>query len=329
MKTVNKSIGLWLLVMTTSLVLAYWASIPAGSDAGQRSTQSFVIEAMERLELSFGGAMVEAVKESVKSPRWWITMHAIEPTDGGGQAQDSKRSRFLASDKFTEYLRMIATFPVMREIGVVAEDKLNSFGLDAPGGSLIVKNDLGSMVEFSIGKQPYGARSYYVMRRSDKKVFLVSSDIIDDFLKPEARFFERRVSEEMLDASQSITISMPGKTRTFIRLSQSDSRSAQWAEKGSQTPVPAIGTWVEKFSEIKAASYADEAVRQSLSGRTPDLTVQFIDKKGNTHSVTMFTVAAADKQEYFLVSDFLGWPVKVASARSENLLKDAQFFFQN
>lgn len=329
MKTLVNSISMWLLIMFASLGLAYWASIPKGADAGQRATQNLVVDSMERVELSFGGRTVEASRENKTSSRWWIVNNNVESADGGAKEQPEKKSRFLASDKFADYLRLISTFPVMREIGSIGVDKLNSFGLDAPSGSIVVKSASGVLVEFSIGKQPYGARSYYVMRASDKKVFLIASDLIDDFLKPEARFFERRVSVDALDLAQSIAVTMGEKTKTFVRLNPSDSRASQWAEKGSQTPVPAIGTWLEKFSEIRAASYVDDELQTSLKGRPPSLSVQSIDKKGNAHAVALFMVLASDKSEYYVVSDFLGWPVKVASARSENILKDAQLFFQN
>jgi hypothetical protein len=329
MKTLVNSISIWLLIMFASLSLAYWASTPKGADAGQRATQNLAVDSVERIELSLGGRTVEASRENKTSSRWWIINNTVEAADGGAKEQLEKKSRFLASDKFIDYLRLISTFPVIREIGSVGVDKLNSFGLDAPSGSIVVKSASGVMVEFSLGKQPYGARSYYVMRASDKKVFLVAADVIDDFLNPEARFFERRVSVESLELAQSIAITMDGKTKTFVRLNPSDSRTSQWAEKGSQTPVPAIGTWLEKFSEIRAASYVDEEVRTSLSERPPSLSVQSIDKKGNSHAVALFMVLASGKSEYYVMSDFLGWPAKVASARSENILKDAQLFFQN
>jgi len=329
MKTLVNSIGLWLMIMFGSLSLAYWASIPKRADAGQRATQNLVVDSMERVELSFGGRTVEASRESKTPSRWWIINNTVEVADGGAKEQPEKKSRFLASEKFMDYLRLISTFPAIREIGPVGVDKLNSFGLDSPSGSIVVKSASGVMVDFSLGKQPYGARSYYVMRASDKKVFLVAADVIDDFLKPEARFFERRVSVDALESTQSIAITMDGKTKTFVRLNPSDSRTSQWTEKGSQTPVPAIGTWLEKFSEIRAASYVDDEVRTSLRGRPPSLLIQSIDKKGNSHSVALFMVLASDKSEYYVMSDFLGWPVKVASARSENILKDAQLFFQN
>jgi hypothetical protein len=329
MKTLVNSISLWLLIMCASLSLAYWASIPKGADAGQRATQNLVVDSMERVELSLGGRTVEASRENKTSFRWWIVNNTVDAPEGVVQDPSGDKSRFLASDKFMDYLRLMSTFPVLREIGAIASDKLNSFGLDAPSGSIVVKSASGVMVEFSLGKQPYGARSYYVMRASDKKVFLVAADVIDDFLKPEARFFERRVSLDALELAQSIAITMDGKTKTFIRLNPSDGRTSQWAEKGSQTPVPAIGTWLDKFSEIRAASYVDDEVRTSLSSRPPNLSVQSIDKKGNSHSVALFMISASDKAEYFVMSDFLGWPAKVASARSENVLKDAQLFFQN
>jgi hypothetical protein len=329
MKTLGNSVSVLLLVMVASLCLAYWASIPKGVDAGQRTTQNLALDSIEHLELSLGGRVVEASRENKASSRWWIKSDTVETVGGDAPEQDEKSSKFLASDKFMDYLRLIATFPVIRDIGTVGIDTLTSFGLEAPIGSMVIKSAVGVIAEFSIGKQPYGARSYYVLRALDKKVFLVGADIIEDFLKPEGRFFERRVSEDSFDLAQSIAISVGGKTKTFVRLTQSDSRSAQWVETGNQHPVPAITTWLEKFSEIRAASYADESIKQSLSGRSPELSVQSIDKKGRAHSVALFVVTRHDKSEYFVVSDFLGWPVKVASARSENLLKDAQIFFQN
>ncbi len=329
MKTLANSILMWFLVMVLSLSLAYWASTPKGVDAGQRTTQNLAIDAIDRLELSLGGRRVEASRESKTSSRWWIVNNTVESADVEMQQQPEKKSRFLASEKFIEYLQLISTFPVIRELGRIDGDKLNPFGLDAPVGSIVVKSASGVMAEFAVGKQPYGARSYYVMRASDKNVFLVGADLVDDFLKPEARFFERRVSIDPLESSQSITMTLAERTKTFVRLNQSDSRSAQWAESGSQTPVPAIATWLEKFSEIRAASYADEVVKQALSDRPPNLTLQSIDRNGKIHSVALFMDPASGKSEYFIMSDFLGWPVKVASARSENLLKDAQLFFQN
>lgn len=329
MKTVGNSIGVWLLAMVASLIGAYWASIPKGVETGQLATQNLEIDAITRLELSLGTKTVEASRENKTSSRWWIANNTAEPGEGGLQKPEGTGPRFLASEKFLDYLRVVATFPVIREIGNVASDKLTSFGLDTPTGSMVIKGSSGLMAEFFIGKQPYGARSYYVMRAYDKKVFLIGSDIIEDFLKPESRFFERRISVDTFESAQSVAMTLAGKTKTFVRLNQADSRTTQWVEKGSQTPVPAMGTWLDKFSEIRAAAYADDTIRKSLSARSPNLTVRSIDKKGNANSVALFIISASDKTECFVVSDFLGWPVKVASARAENLLKDSEVFFQN
>lgn len=95
----------------------------------------------------------------------------------------------MASEKFTGYLEVLGKLPAQRDLGVITDGSLGDFGLPNAENWLRIKNAKREMVaEFNVGKQPYGARSFYVMRAADRKVFLIGSDIIDELLKPEARF---------------------------------------------------------------------------------------------------------------------------------------------
>jgi hypothetical protein len=283
------------------------------------------------VELSFNGVKTLAEREETKDDRWWISTNASAPSESAAPDAPLPQSRFLASEKFTGYLEVLGKLPAQRDLGVITDASLGDFGLLNPENWLRIKNAKGDIIAgFTIGKQPYGARSFYVMRAADRKVFLIGSDIIDDLLKPEARFFERNVSKMPMQNSRKARILMAGKVKSFVRITQDDRGVSQWADEAAPGQViPAVGAWLETFFEIRSAAYADDSLRAKLYGLSPTFEVALLDEKGRSEKIEIRSIALNGRTEFYVASDFLAWPVKVATARVENLIRDLPSLLQN
>lgn len=321
----------WFIVMFGALGLAFWASLPKSNLQGKTPTQNLSIGSINRVELIIDQSAVVARRSIDGAARWWIEVNPKPAVNQGQEQAFESTSKFIASERFSDYLIQLGKFPAQRELGDVPADRLTDFGLMEKKGSLKIFNSKEEiMAEFAIGKQPYGARSYYVSRNLDGKVLLVGADLIDDLAKPEAKFFERNITKIEFSELREVKFSINGKERRFVRMPQGQDSGIQWADEAAPTQaIPALSLWLEKMGEVRAAAYADDQLSARLSGLEPSLEVIVIDSKSRTEKIEIRTVSNKEQTEYYLITSYLGWPVKVASARAENLLKDLPQILQN
>jgi hypothetical protein len=331
MKFNKVTLASWIIMMFATLLAAYWASLPKSDQQGTYSTQNISLDLMSFVVLSTGGITITAEKIENDRSRWWIKTEIESKDDEGQGVMQKGQLKFIASEKFEDYLMQLGRFPVLREIGQLSEVELKNFGFTDTQDYLRVKNAKGELIlSFRLGSQTYGARSRYVMRGSDKKVFMINSNLIDDLKKPEVRFFEREITRVSLVDVRKIQISANGLQKVFKRISQSDSNTLQWFDESTQSqPVAAVGVWLEKFFEFKAAEYADDLLREDLMELQPVLVLQVIDERQRSEKFEILTISRNGKKEFYLSSGYLSWPVKIATARSENLIKDLPPILQN
>jgi len=331
MKTDFSGVYTWLGVMFVSLGLAYWASVPQNNQTGKSPTQNIDPNSIGNVELSLNGITTVAEKDVKNDRRWWIKTD-VKPSGErtGGNVPESS-SKFLASEKFTDYLTLLGKLPAQREIGLIPEGSLADFGFLNTSNWLRIKNNKGELIGgFQIGKQPYGARSFYVMRNADRKIFLIGADLIDDLLKPEARFFERNISRISMQNAKKIRIVMARNVKEFLRMAQDNRGVSQWADESAQgQAIPAVGAWLEKFFEVRAAAYADDELMGKLSRLSPAVELLITDDKGRGEKFEIRSINLTGQTEFYVTSDFLSWQVKVATARAENLVRDLSPILQN
>lgn len=324
MKSVFSGLWAWVLFMVASLGLVYWASLPQDQKTAKRSTHEIDKKTIAIVHLSLNGNSTLAEKTQHGEPRWWIKTNTGSADERQGESSNSAPSKFLASERFNEYLDLVSKLPALRDIGEVDETKRGDFGFSNETNWLKLKNDKRELLaELIIGKQSYGARSYYLMRKSDRRVFLVSSDLIEDFSKPEARFFERKITSVSLQDTKRVKFSMSGKLKSYVRLADGGGGETQWADESKPgAPVPAVAIWLEKFLDLKAARYADDSLEERL--RTLPATMELVlgGDKGDFEKLQIKSMGSDDRVEFYLISGYLSWPVKVATARVENLMKD-------
>jgi hypothetical protein len=331
MKNDFSGVYTWLGVMFVSLGLAYWASVPQNNQTGKSPTQNIDPNSIGNVELSLGGVTTVADKDVKDDRRWWIKTD-VKPSPGlaSGNLPESS-SKFLASEKFADYLVLLGKLPAQREIGLIPEGSLSDFGFSNANNWLRIKSNKGELMgAFQIGKQPYGARSFYVMRNADRKIFLIGADLIDDLLKPEARFFERDISRISLQSAKKVRIVMSGNVKVFSKMANDNLGTSQWADESMQGQVlPAVGLWLEKFFEVRAAAYADDELMGKLSRLSPAVELSITDDKGRGEKFEIRSINLTGQTEFYVTSDFLSWQVKVATARAENLVRDLSPILRN
>ena len=316
--------------MSVCLGLAYWASLPkAEKSEGQVALVKFDVANVSAVELSDAQVEVRAWRRKENPDQWWISFEdkgqkgAAVAESGRDAEADSASEKFIASDHFLDYLRQIAEFSALRDLGSVGSERLGEFGLDKPSKNLVVR-DLANnvLLKLQIGKQLYASRSFYAEKDQDKKVLVVSSEVITDLEKPQGRFYQRMITRRNLEEVLSVSINSGGKSKKFVRDKSAAGALSEWViNVAGGEKAPGFTTWFEKFGGLKAALYASDQLQDRLAKMPPILVLE-VDDAGSKEVVEVRQMTSDDKEEYWLTSGFLGWHVKVATARAETLIKD-------
>jgi len=330
MRSRYRSLWVWFLVMSMCLGLAYWASLPkAEKSEGKIAVVKFDVSNVGAVELSDAQVEVRAWRRKENSDQWWISFEdksqkrtALDES-GRDVAADSLSEKFIASDHFSDYLKQIAEFSALRDLGSVGSERKGEFGLDKPSKSLVVR-DLANnvLLKLQIGKQLYASRSFYVENDQDKKVLVVSSEVVTDLEKPQSLFYQRMITHRNPEEVLSVSINSGGKSKKFLRDKSAAGVLSEWAiNVAGGEKAPGFTTWFEKFGGLKAALYASDQLQDRLV-KTPPILVLEVDDAGSKEVVEVRQITSEGKEEYWLTSGFLGWHVKVATARAETLIKD-------
>ena len=330
MRSRSRSLWLWFLAMFVCLGLAYGASLPkAEKSEGKVALVKFDVANISAVELSDAQVEVQAWRRKENPDQWWISFED-KSQKGGAVAEssrdaavDSASEKFIASDHFLDYLKQIAEFSALRDLGSVGSERLAEFGLDKPSKNLVVR-DLANnvLLKLQIGKQLYASRSFYAEKDQDKKVLVVSSEVMTDLEKPQGRFYQRMITRRNLEEVLSVSINSGGKSNKFVRDKSAGGALSEWfINMAGVEKAPGFTTWFEKFGGLKAALYASDQLQDRLSKMHPILVLE-VDDAGSKEVVEVRQMTSDGKEEYWLTSGFLGWHVKVATARAETLIKD-------
>lgn len=321
---------MWALALCGALGLSYWASLPQAETAGKFFSQQLDVAKIEQIELISSKATFTAFKNSDQLGRWWIEILRKSLKDKVGGEIEQGPVRFLASERFNEYLQELSKLPVIRDIGVVAEDRLNEFGLREPDGTLVIKNSGTELsVELLVGKQLFGSQSIYIMRKSDNRILLVDADLITDLTNPESRFFERRVVDSPIQEAEVIVVSSADKQVKMRRSKQDANGVVQWVSSlDLSKDIEGAGAWVEQLARLKAAKYADKATQDKLVGSPTVFEAVVTYAEGRSRKIEVRQVKNGSDSEFYVWSDFLQCHVKVATALTENLIKELPQIFR-
>ncbi len=322
----GNSMWRWWFVLSISLGGAYWASRPVGGDAEmQIAIVNIEVGNIEKVELTSDEASVVASRRAELAERWWIEVTRTKPTatPEASKALPSNM-RFLASKKFKDSLAVFSPFRAIRVIPNVKDEQLVEFGLKDSKKALLLKDSAGaSLLSLAIGKQMYGSRNTYVLNQADKTVLLVNGDVISDFEKAETSYFERSFMALDPEEIQSATLTAGGKSLKLSHVKRDSKGALIWTgAEGDGAAAVSATSWFERFDQLKAAAYATPEEQARLSATPAEAEVQLAGGASKREVIQFRKTNNNNQVEYWLTSEFLGWNVKIATARGDVLLKD-------
>jgi hypothetical protein len=315
----------WFVALVLALGLAYWASIPVND---QGSTKVAVVRLKEAsvasIELVADVGKVVATKASDASGRWWI---AVDRSGDSARAEgtgDILKEKFIASEKFKDFVGDFSPLEAIRVVGKVSDDKLADYGLKDSKKTLLVKDSVGTqLIGLTIGKTLYGGRNVYALNQNDGTVVLLSGDLVTDFERPELRFFERSLTSFSPEDVRAAEVAVGDKSKRFTHSTKDAKGASVWTLDGGDGSQSAqFASWMEKMMQLKASAYASEADESTLSALPVSFEVRLDGQSTAGQLIQIKKRQINGTYEYWAFTSHLKWHVKVASTRAETLDKD-------
>lgn len=351
------------ILLAGGLGLAYWASIPAEDDQGQKvDVISIDAKTITGLKLT-GPEVTVSADRRPDGDRFWITHFRTEkPKEekkpesphnmGGGDGEadieneetpdapdamaagavpSTKTERLLGNDKFDELIKSFSPLKAERIIGPIKEDQYDEFGLDGLKFKFVINQDGGKANYFYLGKKSYGSQNRFVMETDESgkagRVILISDQGLDNFEKANLRLHDRRIINVPLEEVTKAEVKYGTVQKKLAHTQKDKSGEPLWSddEEGGAAK-PSYAAWMDKFSKLRLAGYADEEQEKQLAGTEPFLELVF-EKNGNVVERVVFRKLVGEKDQYFVYSEFLKVNALIVNNRAEPLEKDLPAVF--
>lgn len=351
------------LLLTAGLGLAYWASIPADDDQEQKvDIISIDAKSISSLSLSSPEVNVNAERQA-GGDRFWITHvrtekpkddkkivdpHNPNPEEAIADAEESpgavapvdaeaapvtKSERLLANEKFDELIKSFSPLKAERIIGPIKEDQYAEFGLDGLKYKFVINQDGGKANYFFLGKKSYGSQNRFVMETDESgkpgRVILISDQGFDNFEKANLRMHDRRIVAVPMEEVTGAEVKYGTVSKKLAHTQKDKNGEPLWSddEEGG-VAKPSYEAWMDKFSKLRLAGYADEDQERQLAGTEPFLEL-VLEKNGAPVDRVVFRKLTGEKTQYFIYSEFLKVHASIVNNRAEPLEKDLSAVFSD
>ena len=347
-------IGLYGVLLASSLGAAYWASLPT-KEGDEQKVALVSIEPKQVTEISFVSKDTEvtATRRDGDSRFWvnWKKTETIDPpksaqatssaastATGTGtqtstetaQAPDKpavlpkvKTERFLGNEKVDEVLASFAPLQALRVIGKVDGARLKEYGLDDASTKLVVKSG-GQSISLVLGKKSYGSRNRFALE--GERVVLIDDQAVENIERANLRLYDRRLVAQEFDSVQKAEIAAAGKSKRMNHTQRDKNGELLWSddEEGA-TGKPAYGSFMDKISKLRLSAYADPEQQVKLDQVPPFLEIA-LENDGKIIDKIVLKKLPDDqeKSEYFVTSNFLKSYGKLPAARVEPIEKDIE-----
>lgn len=328
--------GTYTGLLCVGLGMAYWASLPAkDADADKVAVWDLAPNSISEITYKTADSNTVLLREGDSAKRFWVTFdRKANEKDPKSKAEND---RFLANEEVGDVLNAFHPFNAQRSLGKLKDDQIAEFGLKDAPETLTVKSGDKSL-ELRLGKKSYGSRNQFAMDPKDEKVYLVDGKVMQTLGAAKSRLYERRFTDVNWDEVTRVEITAGTKKKAMQHTKKEDNTGAKWSDEGKDAPEkPSYGSWVDKIAKLRTLNFATPDEAAALKDKSPFLAIS-LEKNGAVVDILEFrkvdlpqsslpvgadpTAKALDRTGYFLMSKFLGTPVRLASSRMEPIEKD-------
>ncbi|HEV8549715.1 MAG TPA: DUF4340 domain-containing protein [Polyangiaceae bacterium] len=232
----------------------------------------------------------------------------------------SKRvtTHFVGVKEAVEFAGKLAPLFAVRELGPIAGNRAEEFGLDKPEGTLKVKV-AGVEQVLVIGGTTPGGQERYAKREPGGVVYAVSGDVVQTLLGAESRLLERELHGFAENDVTRLRITRAGKSREAVTFTEKKGAWADAAQPGKLDET--LGNFVSKVGRLHPTEYV-EAPSPPL---TPESAVLRIEYFGGTKSLGFLELYKAPGEkgnDYFVRTEYSRWTTKVLASTGEQVEQD-------
>jgi hypothetical protein len=316
-----KDLVVYSLLIVASSVMAYRASLPAGSSDSQVvSWVEIVPEQVTSVELA-------GPKTSLIATRKNERQFFIEFQSTAEEGKEPEKDRFLANGEFSEFLQSLRPLEALRVIGDLKETQASEFGFDSSASLLTIR--LGEKAHiFKLGSKQFSSTNRFVYDEERKKVLLINGRHFEKLEKASSRLFERELIELKFDEIKKATVVAGERTRALDHTKKGDDGVPGWSnDDANSRPKTVYANWLSKIEKLRIMSFVPEDQFAQIDSLPAILTLKFDTSKVQDEVVFRKQSTPDAKLIYYAKSNYLGVYVKLASGRMEAIEKDISSIF--
>ena len=157
-----------------------------------------------------------------------------------------------------------AEFRVVRDLGDIARDRADEFGLDEPEATVFIEFSDG-VQELHLGKAPVGSEDRYAWDPPEGSLYVIPADVIRPLMLGSEALRERQVHYFLASDIARVLIKVEGRERVMVRRPSEIGDPAVWYPLGSpEQPDLTFANFMERVGQISIEGFGEEVSAESL-----------------------------------------------------------------
>lgn len=251
--------------------------------------------------------LFEVRNDSLGSYGWvTVTEHKKKKVKEGEPEPpvEIKITKFKAGQAGDKLIAAYAPLAMMRQLGVLDDAKLSTFGLSNPDTQVVLTSG-GREYPIAVGGEVYGPKDRYVQDKSTNRYYIMDDELIKPLKFATTRLPERGLVSPKTEEIDAVTLGAGSKTVTWTHKNKDDEAAAFWEREGSTGKDETFANWMEKAMKLKSTSYVQDGAAPAELVPAFDLTV----KQGGKPDQTVRISRSGD--DWYAQSEFTRGLVKL------------------
>jgi hypothetical protein len=162
---------------------------------------------------------------------------------------------FLASAKFSEFVKGLAPLRAMRGLGEIPKDKFAQFGFDKVGTYFRMECG-GHKVALDVGGKTFGAADSYVRDPKTKQSYLFNGQAINDLQSAQFKFMQSDLTKVAPADADEAVIKAKDRERKLLHRNRAIKDQAVWVDATAPDKRNELfGTWFQRLDRLKVKSF--------------------------------------------------------------------------
>jgi len=305
-----------LLVVAIALALQAWLREEPSAEERER----VLVWALDTVEVTVeyhSGAHALSIGRRTLDGR--VFLWGTETGMAAGGAADT--SSYPLGSAGTEVVRGLARLRVLRDLGAVAPEAREQYGLDEPHARV----DVTSAAErraLELGDSVFRSSDRYALDPETGRVYVVPSDVVEPLRVGAGALRERVLHAFAISEVRQVRVEGSGGSRVMERAGGTEGAADRWVDPASPDRADlTFANFMERAGQLAIADF--ERIPEGLE-RT--LRIEYLDADGARIGFVEL-LRAPDPGTWFVLSERTGIPARAVTLLAERVAQDASEIF--